>query len=99
MHGRRTKAVVAGVALVLLAWLVRLARSADVGARVAWIAFMLSLVQALSGALVVWTRLGLFSTLAHAAIMALLFAALAHLAWQVWVADARCGLAFRGRLA
>ena len=28
-----------------------------------------------SGAVVVWTRLGLFSTLAHAAIMALLFAA------------------------
>jgi len=36
-------------------------------------------LQALSGALVVWTRLGLFSTLANAAIMALLFATLAHL--------------------
>jgi hypothetical protein len=36
-------------------------------------------LQILSGALVVWTQLGLFSTLAHAGIMALLFAALAHL--------------------
>ena len=37
-------------------------------------------LQALSGALVVWTRLSLFSTLTHAAVMALLFATLAQLA-------------------
>jgi cytochrome c oxidase assembly protein subunit 15 len=40
-------------------------------------AFALVVLQALSGALVVSTQLGLFSTLAHAGIMALLFAALA----------------------
>jgi heme a synthase len=40
--------------------------------------FVLSIAQALSGALIVWTELGLFSTLLHAAIMGLLFANLAH---------------------
>jgi cytochrome c oxidase assembly protein subunit 15 len=60
-------------ALGLLAWL------ALRGERAASLALALGIVQALSGALVVWTRLGLFSTLAHAAIMALLFAALADL--------------------
>jgi cytochrome c oxidase assembly protein subunit 15 len=42
-------------------------------------ALVLVLLQALSGALVVWTRLGLFSTLLHAALMGLLFATLAYL--------------------
>jgi heme a synthase len=42
----------------------------------------LSVLQALSGALIVWTRLGLFSTLLHAALMGLLFAALACVVWQ-----------------
>ncbi len=37
-------------------------------------AFGLSVLQALSGALIVWTLLGLFSTLLHAAIMGVLFA-------------------------
>src|SRR4029450_7747294 len=46
-------------------------------------AFALVVLQALSGALVVTTQLGLFSTLAHAAIMALLFATLALLARAV----------------
>jgi len=40
-------------------------------------AFVLAVLQGISGALVVSTQLGLFSTLAHAGIMALLFAALA----------------------
>jgi heme a synthase len=66
-------------ALLLLAWLVRLTRSARVGQVAAAAAVGLCTLQALSGALVVWTRLGVFSTLAHAAIMALLFATLAHL--------------------
>jgi cytochrome c oxidase assembly protein subunit 15 len=60
-------------ALGLLAWL------ALRGERAASLALALGIVQALSGALVVWTRLGLFSTLAHAAIMAMLFAVLAQL--------------------
>jgi heme a synthase len=66
-------------ALLLLAWLVRLCRHVHVGQVAAGAALGLCALQALSGALVVWTRLGLFSTLAHAAIMAVLFATLAHL--------------------
>ena len=66
-------------ALLLTAWLVRLCRQAHVGQVAAAAALGLGALQALSGALVVWTRLGLFSTLAHAAIMAVLFATLAHL--------------------
>ena len=46
-------------------------------------AFGLGILQALSGALIVWTLLGLFSTLLHAALMGLLFASLA---WVVRVA-------------
>jgi cytochrome c oxidase assembly protein subunit 15 len=41
-------------------------------------AFGLSVAQALSGALIVWTRLGLFSTLLHATLMGVLFALLAY---------------------
>jgi hypothetical protein len=52
------------------------------GQRAAWASLALVVLQGLSGAVVVWTRLGLFSTLAHAAIMALLFAALALLTRQ-----------------
>lgn len=63
--------------LALLAWLVHVASSAGIGQTAAWTALALALLQAASGALVVWTQLGLFSTLAHAGIMALLFAALA----------------------
>jgi heme a synthase len=66
-------------ALVLLAGLAWQSRQAASGSRVAAAALGLGVLQALSGALVVWTQLGLFSTLAHAAIMALLFAALAYL--------------------
>jgi cytochrome c oxidase assembly protein subunit 15 len=43
----------------------------------AW-AFGFGVLQALSGALIVWSRLGLFSTLLHAALMGLLFATLAY---------------------
>jgi cytochrome c oxidase assembly protein subunit 15 len=39
---------------------------------------VLVILQALSGAIVVWSRLGLFSTLLHAAIMGLLFAVLTY---------------------
>jgi cytochrome c oxidase assembly protein subunit 15 len=41
-------------------------------------ALILVVIQALSGAIVVWSRLGLFSTLLHAAIMGLLFAMLTY---------------------
>ena len=70
-------------AALLLGWLALLARRLRVGARPALHAFGLALVQALSGALVVWLRLDLFSTLAHAGVMALLFAALCVLVRRV----------------
>jgi cytochrome c oxidase assembly protein subunit 15 len=76
-------------AMLLLGWLVRLAVQTQMGQAAAWAGFGLSLLQAFSGALVVWTRLGLFGTLAHAAIMALLVAALAVLTRQVLASGKR----------
>jgi cytochrome c oxidase assembly protein subunit 15 len=65
--------------VVFLTWLAWQARRGEVGGRAAAVALALSVLQALSGAVVVWSQLGLFSTLAHAGIMALLFACLAYL--------------------
>ncbi len=65
-------------AVFLLAWLARLAVRDGVAQFAALLAAGLGVLQALSGALVVWTRLGLFTTLAHAGIMALLFACLVY---------------------
>jgi heme a synthase len=76
-------------AVVLIGWLAIRARAFDFVGQVAWAAFGLVILQALSGALVVTTRLGLFSTLGHAAIMALLFASLALLVREVLVEPAR----------
>jgi cytochrome c oxidase assembly protein subunit 15 len=64
-------------AILLLVWLARLGMRERLAQSAALAAVALAVLQAVSGALVVWTRLGLFSTLAHAAIMALLFACLA----------------------
>jgi cytochrome c oxidase assembly protein subunit 15 len=64
-------------AVALLGVLLMQARTEHIGQAAAASAFVLVMLQALSGALVVWTRLGLFSTLLHAALMGLLFAALA----------------------
>ena len=64
-------------AVLVLVWLARLGVRERVAQNAALGAAGLAVLQALSGALVVWTRLGLFSTLAHAGIMALLFACLA----------------------
>jgi len=69
--------------MVLLAWLATRAQAAGMAPRIAWLAFGLSVAQALSGAFVVTSRLSLFSTLGHAALMALLFAALALLLRRV----------------
>jgi heme a synthase len=44
--------------------------------------FALGILQALSGALIVWSRLGLFSTLLHAALMGVLFALLTYVVRQ-----------------
>ena len=75
-------------AVVLLGWLWLRGRSVPGIGPVALAAFVLVVLQALGGALVVITRLGLFSALAHAGIMALLFAALALLARRVLMAPA-----------
>ncbi|HEX8968308.1 MAG TPA: COX15/CtaA family protein [Chloroflexota bacterium] len=64
-------------AVLLLGWLHYRSRVVGVARRAAAYALGLAFLQALSGALVVWTLLGLFSTLLHAAVMGLLFAALA----------------------
>src|ERR1700687_275022 len=69
-------------AMLLMAWLVYLAQAEGIGQRAASAGLGLVMLQGLSGAVVVWTRLGLFSTLVHAALMALLFAALALLTRQ-----------------
>jgi cytochrome c oxidase assembly protein subunit 15 len=76
--------VAAGIAVVLLGVLAARVRAAR------W-ALLLSILQALSGALVVWTLLGLFSTLLHAAIMGLLFAALAYLVRAEWTGAPTAG--------
>src|SRR2546428_3776032 len=71
--------VAALAAVFLLAWLARLALRHGVAQFPALLPAGLGGLQALSGALVVWTRLGLVATPAHAAIMALLFACLVYL--------------------
>jgi len=65
-------------AIALLGVLVRATTAASVGPRAAEFVFGFGVLQALSGALVVLTRLGLFSTLLHAALAGLLFAALTY---------------------
>jgi heme a synthase len=65
-------------AVGLLCWLAVSARRAQIGATAATWAAGLGVLQALSGALVVWTLLGLFSTLLHAALIGMLFAMLAY---------------------
>jgi heme a synthase len=71
-------------AVVLLGYLMLRARAVNVGRGQAVHAFAFGVLQALSGALVVWTRLGLFSTLLHAALMGLLFASLAYVVRQTF---------------
>ena len=78
VFAHRLAALVALVALGVVA--VRSWQLQEIGGVVA---FALGLAQALSGAVVVWTGLGLFGTLAHAALMSLLFASLALLVRRV----------------
>jgi cytochrome c oxidase assembly protein subunit 15 len=90
-------------ALMLLVGLVWLAAAARrrCAARpdLAWTAgaaLTLCALQALSGAVVVFTRMDLFSALAHAGLMALLFAALSYLCYQTLPAPARAVAPGRG---
>jgi cytochrome c oxidase assembly protein subunit 15 len=71
--------------IVLLGWLSVWAHRLGIAPGTAMAAWALSVVQAASGALVVVTQLGLFSTLSHAAIMALLFGCQALLTRRVLV--------------
>jgi cytochrome c oxidase assembly protein subunit 15 len=64
-------------AVILLGLLAYHARQVTIGATTAACAATFGVLQALSGALIVWTRLGLVSTLLHAGLMGVLFAALA----------------------
>jgi cytochrome c oxidase assembly protein subunit 15 len=91
-------------ALVLLLALVRLAVVARRLAaarpdltRAAGAALWLAILQAISGAIVVFTRMELFSALAHAGLMALLFGALSYLCYETLPADARAPAVERPR--
>lgn len=73
-------AALGGILLIAGIWLRarRIAARPDLG-RVGAIAFGLVLLQAFVGALLAWTELSFLSTMAHAAVMALLFVAVAEL--------------------
>ena len=77
-------AAVAGTLLVvgLAAWTRRGRTARPDLYRGSLLALGLILVQSLSGALVVWTHLDLFSALTHAAIVTLLFGSLTYVAYQ-----------------
>lgn len=66
-------------AVVLLGLLLIRARRARLARMAAAYAFGFAILESLSGALIVWTQLGLFSTLLHAGLVGVLFAALASL--------------------
>jgi cytochrome c oxidase assembly protein subunit 15 len=72
----------AALGAVILLWLLMIkARAVGVARSASIHAFGLGILQAFSGAIVVWTHMGLFSTLLHAAIMGLLFATLSSVVW------------------
>jgi cytochrome c oxidase assembly protein subunit 15 len=77
-------AALAGMLLIagLFAWSVRLRASRPDLYRASALALVLVLLQAFSGAIVVWTRLDIFSTLSHAGIVTLLFGALSYICYH-----------------
>ncbi|HZT96357.1 MAG TPA: heme A synthase [Chloroflexota bacterium] len=77
--------------LGLLAWTARIRQDRPDLFRAAAIAVLLVVVQALSGALVVFTKLDLFSALAHAGVVALLFGDLSYLCLHVMPRPVRVG--------
>jgi cytochrome c oxidase assembly protein subunit 15 len=83
VFGHRLAALAALVLLGGLAW--------RTPSRTTIAAAVLTLVQAVSGAFVVWTEVGLFSALAHAAVVALLFAAVASLVRESVLSGERNG--------
>jgi heme a synthase len=86
--------------LLALVWLAAAARRLREArpdlTRAASASVALAILQALSGAVVVFTRMELFSALAHAGLMALLFAALGYLAYETLPA-ARATVPDRGQ--
>jgi cytochrome c oxidase assembly protein subunit 15 len=77
-------AALVGMLLIagLFAWSVRLRASRPDLYRASALALVLVLLQAFSGAIVVWTRLDIFSTLSHAGIVTLLFGALSYICYH-----------------
>ena len=75
-----------GAALLILGLLYWSARLRDTRPDLYWAslaATVLVVLQSLSGALVVWTRLDVFSTLAHAGLVTLLFGSLSYICYHV----------------
>jgi cytochrome c oxidase assembly protein subunit 15 len=77
-------AALAGMLLItgLLVWSARLRASRPDLFRASVAALVLVLLQAFSGAIVVWTRLDIFSTLSHAGLVTLLFGALSYICYH-----------------
>lgn len=65
--------------------------------RAAAVALGLVIVQSLVGASIVWTRVNLFTALAHSAVMALLFGSISYLCLQVLPRSAVAGESARSR--
>jgi cytochrome c oxidase assembly protein subunit 15 len=78
-------AALAGTLLIagLLYWSARLRQSRPDLYWASLAAMVLVLLQAFSGALVVWSRLNVFSTLAHAGLVTLLFGSLSYICYHV----------------
>jgi heme a synthase len=84
VFGHRIGAAILAIAIAeLVAWTARIRAERPDLFRASLVALALVLAQALSGAIVVWTRVDLFSTLLHAALVGLLFGVLCYLAAHV----------------
>ena len=78
-------AALAGALLIvgLVYWSARLREVRPDLYRASVAALILVVLQSFSGALVVWTRLDIFSTLSHAGIVTLLFGSLSYICYHV----------------
>jgi cytochrome c oxidase assembly protein subunit 15 len=84
VFGHRVGGAILTIAIAeLVAWTARIRDERPDLFRASLVALALALGQALSGAIVVWTRVDLFSTLLHAALVGLLFGVLCYLAARV----------------
>jgi heme a synthase len=82
--GHRLAALAGALLIVgLVCWSARLRQSRPDLYRASIAALVLVVLQSFSGALVVWTRLDIFSTLSHAGIVTLLFGSLCYICYHV----------------